>query len=294
MSWQHEVRAKQRTEQQAGIPNFAPDAHHDDIEPNDSADTRRNSTSRPLPHVPEFQPFPVDVLPGVIRDYVVCVARSIGCDPSFVVLPVLTVCAGVIGNTRRLRVKRNWFVPPILWTALVGESGTAKSPPLRAVFKPLKDRQQEQLRRHDADMAKFKDEMTIFKRELKAFEKSGKGTRPTEPERPVCERCLVSDSTIEGAVPILKENPRGVVLQRDELVGRIGGFDKYSNSGRASADAAHWLSIYNADSLIVDRKTGEQRTLFVPNPAVSVCGGIQPGILARVLGEEHRENGLAA
>lgn len=34
--------------------------------------------------------------------------------------------------------------------------------------------------------------------------------------------------------------------------------------------------------------------MFVPHAAVSVCGGIQPGILNRVLASEHRENGLAA
>ena len=257
-------------------------------------DSKAGLRSRPLQHVPEFQPFPVDILPKVIRDYVVCVARSIGCDPSFVVLPVLTVCAGVIGNTRRLRVKRSWFVPPIIWTALVGGSGTKKTPPQRAAFKPLKDRQQDQLQQHEADTASFNDELANFKLKLKEFERTGEGKRPTQPERPVCERCLVSDTTIEGLVPILQGNSRGVILQRDELVGWIGGFDKYSKTGKASADAAHWLSIYSAESLIVDRKTGELRTLFVPDPAVCVCGGIQPGILARALGEEHRENGLAA
>ncbi|MCA9074632.1 MAG: DUF3987 domain-containing protein [Planctomycetaceae bacterium] len=221
-------------------------------------------------------------------------ARSIGCDESFVALPVLTVCAGIIGNARRLRVKRSWFTPPILWTALVGDSGTQKSPPLRAVIKSLKERQQEQIRQHCSEMASFSDELANFKRELKAFENSGEGTRPTQPARPVCRRCLVSDTTIEALVPILQDNPRGVVLHRDELVGWIGGFDKYSKAGKASADVAHWLSIYNGESLIVDRKIGEPRTLFVQSPAVSVCGGIQPGILTRALGDEHRENGLAA
>ena len=45
---------------------------------------------------------------------------------------------------------------------------------------------------------------------------------------------------------------------------------------------------------IVDRKTGNPRTIFVPQAAVSVCGGIQPAILHRALGIEHRESGLAA
>ena len=120
------------------------------------------------------------------------------------------------------------------------------------------------------------------------------GEPPTEPNHPTCDRCIVNDTTLEGLVPILQQNVRGVLLARDELVGWIGSFDKYSSKGTASADVAHWLSIYNAESIIVDRKTGDKRTLFVPDASVSVCGGIQPGILNRVLSSEHRENGLAA
>ena len=42
----------------------------------------------------------------------------------------------------------------------------------------------------------------------------------------------------------------------------------------------------------MDRKSGTPRTIYVPSAAVSITGGVQPGILNRVLGYEHRENGL--
>src|SRR5262249_666485 len=45
---------------------------------------------------------------------------------------------------------------------------------------------------------------------------------------------------------------------------------------------------------MIDRKTGDRRTVFVPRAAVSVCGGIQPGVLARALTDEHFEAGLTA
>jgi hypothetical protein len=50
----------------------------------------------------------------------------------------------------------------------------------------------------------------------------------------------------------------------------------------------------NGESIIVDRKTGVPRTIHVPRAAVCVTGGIQPAILQRALGIEHRESGLAA
>src|SRR5262249_15567988 len=58
--------------------------------------------------------------------------------------------------------------------------------------------------------------------------------------------------------------------------------------------SATWLSMFNAESIIVDRKTGIPRTIHVPQAAVCVSGGIQPAILQRALGLEHRESGLAA
>jgi putative DNA primase/helicase len=52
--------------------------------------------------------------------------------------------------------------------------------------------------------------------------------------------------------------------------------------------------MYNAESIVVDRKSGTPRTIFVPRAAVCVCGGIQPAVLDRALGTDHRESGLAA
>src|SRR5262249_4622581 len=53
-----------------------------------------------------FRAFPVDALPDPIRDFVDAGARAIGCDPSYLALPLLTVVAAAIGNTRRLELKR--------------------------------------------------------------------------------------------------------------------------------------------------------------------------------------------
>jgi hypothetical protein len=104
----------------------------------------------------------------------------------------------------------------------------------------------------------------------------------------------VSDTTVEALAPILLANSRGLLLARDELAGWIRSFDRYAGKGKAGADSATWLSMFNAESIIVDRKTGIPRTIHVPQAAVCVSGGIQPDILRRALGIEHRESGLAA
>ena len=49
-----------------------------------------------------YKPFPVEALPEPIRSYVVDGAAAIGCDDSFVALPILSGLAAAVGNTRRI------------------------------------------------------------------------------------------------------------------------------------------------------------------------------------------------
>ena len=52
--------------------------------------------------------------------------------------------------------------------------------------------------------------------------------------------------------------------------------------------------MFRAGTVVVDRKTGERRTLFISRAAVSITGGIQPGVLAHALTPEFLDAGLAA
>jgi hypothetical protein len=243
-----------------------------------------------------FRPFPADALPDPIRGFVDAGARAIGCDPSYLALPLLTAIAAAIGNTRRLELKRGWSAPPILWGAIVGESGTAKTPAFRLVMRPIRERQRKALARHAEEMKQYEAELARWEKDMAAWKRDKKAANdpPEKPDPPQAERFIVSDTTVEALAPILLANPRGLLLARDELAGWIGSFDRYAGKGRAGADSANWLSMFNAESIIVDRKTGIPRTIHVPQAAVCVSGGIQPAILQRALGLEHRESGLAA
>ena len=83
-----------------------------------------------------FEPFPVDALPEPLRGFVAAGAKAIGCDPSYLALPILTALAAAIGNTRRIQLKRGWTAPAMSWAAIVGESGTAKTPAFKLVMRP--------------------------------------------------------------------------------------------------------------------------------------------------------------
>ncbi len=240
----------------------------------------------------DFRPFPVDELPEPLARFCNELADAVGCDPSFPALVALSVCSAAVGTSRQVCIKQNWFAPGIVWTLLVGESGTQKSPPFRLAMAPMKERQQRDAELFVASNSQYQSELKAYKREMRKWDKKQEGDEPEQPVRPIRNRCIVQDATIEALAPILNDNPRGVLLARDELSGWLAGFDRYSGKSAASSEVPKWLEIYNCESITIDRKTGDERFLFVRRPFVSITGGIQPGILSKVLTAEHKDNGL--
>jgi hypothetical protein len=240
-----------------------------------------------------FQPFPVDLLPEPVRCFVNSGAKAIGCDPAAIVMPLLAVLGSAIGNTRRLSLKASWHVPPILWTVTIGESGSQKSPAFAFAAGLVTDHEQELDRKYQSLLTTHREGQKDHERQYAAWKRTGEGTEPCPPDEPIEERWSVDDTTIEAIVPLLTENRRGLLVATDELAGWIAGFDKY-RSGKSSGDVSRWLSMYNAGTVRVDRKSGDVRRLYVPRAAVCVTGTIQPGTLSRSIGQEHRDNGLLA
>ena len=242
-----------------------------------------------------WKPFPISVLPEPVRSYVQRVSDAIGCDPSYVAVPMLPALSSAIGNTRQIQLKRGWWEPAVLWGAVVGDSGTMKSPAVDAATRQIKRRQARAMEEHRQAMEVYESAQEEHKLALEDWKKTGRkrgDPKPEEPQQPVCRRLYCSDVTVEALADRLYENPRGLLLVRDELAGWIRSFDQYK--GGQGADTAHWLTMHGARDLMVDRKTGDRKTIFVPRAAICICGSIQPEILARALGQEHIVDGLAA
>ena len=243
----------------------------------------------------QFRPFPTGALPEPMREFVRAGARTMAAILRTSHCPALAVVASAIGSSRRLRLKPGWDVPAILWTAIIGESGTTKTPAFQLAMRPIRARQRERLERYAEDTKRHGAEVARWERDNFAWKRSKTAScdPPPRPEAPPPTRFVVSDTTVEALAPILQANPRGVLLARDELAGWIGSFDRYA-SGR-HGDAAHWLSMHVGEAITVDRKTGPSRLIYVPTSRiVSITGCIQPGILQRVMTTEHREDGLLA
>ncbi|MFO0815927.1 MAG: YfjI family protein [Gemmatales bacterium] len=219
---------------------------------------------------------------------------------SYVVLPLLSALASAIGNTHRIELKRGWTEPPIVWTVAVGESGTLKTPPFKLAMKIIRKAETQAFKEYAAAKKEWESEYIRYEAELAGWKRraaSGKGNAgnlPEKPTPPISRRHIVSDPTVESLAPILLGNPRGVLLARDELNGWLQSFGLYHKTGKGGAASAHWLSMHNGEAMIIDRKTGIPPTIYIPAALVSITGGIQPGILAASMVQEHHDSGMLA
>ncbi|QDV57203.1 DUF3987 domain-containing protein [Rosistilla oblonga] len=242
------------------------------------------------------EPFPVDLLPSVVRQYVVEGAEARAADPSIVALPVLVTLAACIGMTRRIAPKKDWTAPAILWGAVVARSGSVKSVGYDLAHELLKPSEDVNHRDHLAAKDTFRLAEMEHRKAVSLWSKSkDEGEPPEPPEPPIAKRLVVDDQTVESLAPLLAENPRGLFLLADELRGWFDGMGAYSSSSRSGGgrDEARWLALFEGRSFNVDRKTNRER-IYISEAGVSVAGTIQPGTLTGVVCGGQVESGLLA
>src|SRR5262249_11002289 len=154
-----------------------------------------------------------------VRAFVVQGADAMGCDQSYLALPALSVIASLIGNSRTIRLKRGWHEPAVIWTAIVGDSGTLKSPAVGAVAGPLYRLQEQLIREFKHDFAEYEREKEQYDERKKKAKQNNTPFDEEPPEVPTLPRVVTGDITIERLAELLESNPKGLLTCRDELGG---------------------------------------------------------------------------
>jgi hypothetical protein len=252
-------------------------------------------TSREIRLPDSYRPFPTQVLPSLCSEFVRQAAASIGCDESMIALPLLTAIAAAIGNACRIELKPGYSEPAVIWAAVVSESGSRKSPALECPIRPLRKKEGEAIKQFRGAMRDYEIDMRNFRAATKKAKKSqtDSATPPDEPALPVCRRYTVSDVTSEAVAVRLEQNPRGLLLIRDELAGFFSCMNQYKSGGKGGDEAAY-LAMHGARFLTIDRKNSEKPQIYVPLAALSIVGAVQPGVLQRILTRARMESGMAA
>lgn len=231
--------------------------------------------------------FPIDALPRPVARLVKETADSLGCPPDAIGLSALVSLGTAIGNSRVIQPKKDWSESAAIFAAVIADSGEKKTQAIAAatdVVQKLENKLQrnyeEKLEEHAAELREYEVQSRDAKKEGRAAD--------APPKKPTASRVKVNDTTAEALMPILKDNPRGLLLERDELLGWVKGMDQYKSGGRG-AERQLWLSTWSNRPAQVDRK-GQQGPVSVLRPFVSVIGSIQPDVMPELA--QNREDGM--
>ena len=244
----------------------------------------------PLPPVATFKP---DLLPDALRGWCVDAAEGLGVPLDFLAAPAIVACAAAIGRVVAVRpkVQDRWIERAILWGAVIGRPSAGKSPALAPARRMLARLEAQERKAYEAHVMELLEDQFVQQAQAKAAKKGmqkavedgdhdaarklAKAATQSQPETPPEPRIVVSDSTIEKLGELLNENPRGLLMVRDELTGWLASLDREGHE----SDRAFWLECWNGTGPFVTDRIG-RGTIRIEACAVSLLGGIQPGKLA--------------
>ncbi|WP_232106753.1 DUF3987 domain-containing protein [Gimesia chilikensis] len=243
----------------------------------------------------QYESIPVDCFPSVLAKYGKEAADCIGCDPCFVMLPLLVATGSLLGGKRCLFFNSKYQIPSNLWGAVVAPSGTGKSPGFNAALSPMfklqafiEEKNREAFDQHDKDRLTYESELKDWKQKARKAD-TIPPDEPEKPEPPAVKAYTIDDSTSEATVLLLKDNPNGFLQQKDELSGLFADHDKYTKA--KGSDAAMYLKAFDGTPLQNHRK-GDRKPIYIPRPLISLAGGIQPAILKVSIPHTYRQNGM--
>jgi len=236
-------------------------------------------------------PFPTQFLPGVLQDFVADAAERMQCPVDFIAIPLIIEAATLTGKNFRMAPKAadDWTERTCLWGGIIAEAATLKTPAFNAALRPIRLFQLEFREQHQTDIEDYKLKLRgaeyakqqwkeNCKKAAKAGEQIPEMPAAAElPSSPKLRRLLTSDTTQEALVDLIEQNPRGLLLFRDELSGWFASFNQY----RPGSDRQFYLECHSGGSHAKDRRVG---SVLIDDLYLNICGGVQPEILIKVLG----------
>jgi CRISPR-associated protein Cmr3 len=206
------------------------------------------------------------------------VSAWMGVDPEAVLTHLLPIAAGLINPNSRIVVKKctNFVEPCLLYSAVIAETGSRKTPLLNIVKNPLVKLQAEEDKR-------YKAALEAYEKELDAYNpKENKDGEPPVPPNSVRE-FYVDNITVESLDEIKGLQPdKAFTMIKDELSGLFASHGAYKG-GRGS-DKESFLSGWGGGGVKKNRCSKESR-VSLARDSLSITGGIQPDKLRALFGD---------
>ena len=210
--------------------------------------------------------FPTHIFPKPITDFFEEIQEKNGFDPAYLSGAYLAILSTILGTNYKVYINDRWSLHPTIWLALVGDSGTKKTPSIKPITAALK-------RINDIKYTEYLVQKTIDNEEDKDI--------VTPPKQ-----ILIQDTTYEALINALENNPKGVLLQIDELR------SLFEESNQLSKSLTKLLSIFNNEPISINRKTNGEY-IKIDKPFMSILGGIQTNLFEDLLKGGRLDSGFA-
>jgi putative DNA primase/helicase len=237
--------------------------------------------------LPSVDPFDLDFMPDALRPWIEDIANRLQCPPDYVAVTAMVALGSVIGRRVGIKpqLKTDWVEVPNIWGGFIGRPGMLKSPAMQEALKPLHrleaeaEKENEIAREaYDAGMSAYKVRQQVKVALEKDALKKAKSTKINidfdlgeEPREPIPVRYRTNDSSYEALGELLRDNPAGILIERDELVSLLKHLDREEQAVARGFYLSGWSGTqpYSFDRI-------GRGHIALEAVCLSVLGGTQP------------------
>ncbi|MCX7100549.1 MAG: DUF3987 domain-containing protein, partial [Methylobacter sp.] len=263
------------------------------------------------PKTPKVQTLVPELIPEPFRAWLDDVSQRMQTPGDFALVSVITIVSSLIGAGTGIRPKEfdDWEVIPNMWGACIGRpSVVLKTPSMKEPMQMI-DRLQAaygdifEREKKEGDFDELLNASVL--KDLKSqLDKAAKGTgkdrvySPQEIDKlkhefmqmsedakqePARRLLKTNESSIQSMTLLQNQNPRGVLVFRDELTGLLAKWDREDGAD----ERAYFLEGWNGNGSYTDCKIGRGVT-EAKQICISLLGGIQPDKLIKYLHQAQR------
>lgn len=226
----------------------------------------------------KLNPFPVHAFPKHIQNIIHEYHEAYRLPIDYHCTSIITAASMAIGNGYAAYYKRGQVYPPMIWATVVGFPSSGKSPAIDFGVWPLMAIEKKYRIEHTKKLMEWKKEAVAKALNNEAFDHT----------KPRSKDIIINDATVEAINKALINNPKGLLLYQDEILGWINSMNSY----RKGSDREYFLSTWSGKSAKISRTNSE--TMFIPHPYISVIGGVQPGKLTTLASNDMKSSGFFA
>jgi Protein of unknown function (DUF3987) len=272
---------------EAQLTNGKANGKHYDFEPAEHDRMPSHFAGWTPPHYDLFGTFAVPALerkhvPDKYRDIVFSNALCFGSDAGTLWESIVTAWSSFIpADKMRIRpvsTNEGWKEAPRLWTLIVGEAGTGKSPVMRLAVDALLEIDAEAEKEHAAETMDYEQRKAATKKNGEAL----------DVDKPVRVTAVVDgDFSTEGLQDVGMANPGGVLIFSDEFRAIFDAALRFSNANNTSR--AFLLKSHNSDFAKSIRANGKIKSGY---PSYSMLGSMQPDLLHEIASDVSSNDGM--